>query len=185
MNKLALVATVLTCAGCLSPGHTVPPDVPDHPVRRAINTTLLGSPSCIPSLFPAPGADNDVVGRALAGPGWVPDYTMRGCSSAEKCERFTFDFRCVKGAEDRGASGKGWLLPAADYPRITSALYRELLDAIDRAGGQVGHRRETGSTFEIEYTYGRVSGTVRGRIGPASDPYTKVEIDVGEAWTPK
>jgi hypothetical protein len=190
MYKLALPIILLACIGCLSPGDSKPyipkssADVPHNPARLALNVQLLGNPGCIPGLYPKPCSPDDNVSRIVSSSGFVPEYFTRGCSSAEKGERFVFEFQCVKDASQFGTSCQGWLLPSTEYRRITSSLYRELVDTITQAGAEVGHRRETGSTFEIDYTCPRVMGTVRGRIGPARGTMTLIEIDVDEKWSP-
>jgi hypothetical protein len=177
-----ILAALVGSAGCMlfDRGYSSS-DFPTNPVRLTVNTALLGTPSGIPSMSPPAGSPDDVIGRNGAKNGWLPEYSDKSHGNGDKSgDRITFEFRCVDPAGGPGQDKKGWLLPADEYPQIMKEFERELWVAVEKAGGKVTSNRLTGSTLEMEYTCPRYTGTIRGRIGPASGHYTRVEVDVTE-----
>jgi hypothetical protein len=179
------VAALLAAAGCLTCPSQTCLEPPDNPVRQAVHAALEW-----------------FIQTTVPGPSWVPEFCMRGYSGGsrgspeggEMVRRYRYEFRCVRRLEDFQVAGKGWLLPSSEYPRIMAVVHHDLVAAVAQAGGKVTHTGGSGSTFEVDYKWGRVEGTIRGRLGPSPLPvgaapdykqdYTLLEVDVREELKP-
>jgi hypothetical protein len=143
-------------AGCLMVGPKCGPEPPHNPVRQEAETK-----------------NRSILEAAAKGDGWVTEFRGwdgSGRSNSDYFERnYRYDFKCAKDESEFGRAGTGWLLPAAEYPRVIEHTQREFSDLISRSGGTITYSKSTFSTFELGYKIDKVVGHFRGRIGPVPE----------------
>jgi hypothetical protein len=167
MTRLVAVAAALTaCAGCISitVGPPTPGVVPTPPtIEDRVEAALR------PAAEKAMTTDarvQSVVGESRSG---SHSHVGRRYRSEQA---FRYEFRMVKDAADAQSVVKASALPPSEYPRVMAAVYTDVLAAIDAGGGKLIEQRCEDATFVVRYQTtrsrgGKVTGTVRGRIGPA------------------
>lgn len=167
MTRLvAVAAACAACAGCISitvgpptPGGIAPPLTVEDRVEAALR----------PAAEKALTTDarvQSVVGVSRSG-------SHSSVGRRYRSDRaFRYEFRVVEDVADSQSVVKASALPAAEYPRVMAAVYTDVLAAVDAGGGKPIDQRCEDATFVVRYQTtrslgGKVTGTVRGRIGPA------------------